>query len=186
MKKALALLIILLSFVIISCTSVPYSRWSSSAEKVVDLINHPGEEYLEEITSNPFLLDGEIIVLDSDISMIWNNLNRSRFSFRNGVIRESLPLVAEDYSLFADTMEVKTFFSKYLPDDASLVKVEADNGLYYLILGSSRYVFIDKKADFDRPLENSWFRLQDLKNYLERNGKKVRYPVVYGFRGPVK
>ena len=125
MKKALALLIILLSFVIISCTSAPYSRWSSSAEKVVDLINHPGEEYLEEITSNPFLLDGEIIVLDSDISMIWNNLNRSRFSFRNGVIRESLPLVAEDYSLFADTMEVKTFFSKYLPDDASLVKVEA-------------------------------------------------------------
>ena len=186
MKKALILLTVLISFLIISCTSAPYSQWDSSAEKVVDLINHPGEEYLEEITSNPFLFDGEIIVLDKDISMIWHNLNRSRFGFRNGVIKESVPLGPEDYTLFADTMEVKTFFSKYLPEDAALVKVESDNGLYYLILGSSKYVFIDKKVEFDRPLDHKWFRIQDLSAYFERNGKKVKYPIVYGFKGPVK
>ena len=186
MKKALILLMIPISFLIISCTSVPYSQWDSSAEKVVDLINHPGEEYLEEISSNPFLFDGEIIVLDKDISMIWNNLNRSRFGFKNGVIAETVPVGADDYKMFADTMEVKTYFSKYLPEDAAIVKVESDYGLFYLLLGSYKYVFIDKKADIDRPQNIGWFRMQDFQAYMARNGKKVKYPVIYGFRGPVK
>ena len=186
MKKALILLMIFIAFLFISCTSAPYSQWDSSAEKVVDLINHPGEEYLEEITTNPFLFDGEIIVLDKDISMIWNNLNRSMFGFRNGVITESVPIGADDYTLFADTMEVKTFFSKYLPEDAALVKVQAENGLYYLILGSSKYINIDKNVEFSRPLGHPWFRLQDFTDYLERKGKKVKYPLLYGFKGPVE
>ena len=186
MKKVLILLMIFITFLFLSCTTAPYSQWSSSAEKVVDLINHPGEEYLEEITTNPFLFDREIIVLDKDISMIWNNLNRSMFGFRDGVIVESVPIGADDYTLFADTMEVKTFFSKYLPEDAALVKVQAENGLYYLILGSYKYVYLDKKIEFSRPLAIDWFRIKDLSDYLERKGKKVKYPLLYGFKGPVK
>ena len=186
MKKTLLFLMIILSFSVISCTSVPYSQWDSSAEKVVDLINHPGEEYLEEITSNPFLFDGELIVLDKDVSMIWNNLNRARFGFKNCIISESVPIAADDYAIFADTMEVKTFFSKYLPEDASLVKVESDNGLFYLLLGSYKYVYIDKKIDFERPLDLAWFRASDLGDYMQRNGEKEKFPVIYGFKGPVK
>ncbi len=186
MKKAFILLMILISFLIISCTSAPVSQRSSAAEKVVDLINHPGEEYLEEITSKPFLFDGEIIVLDKDISMIWHNLNRSRFGFRSGEIMDAVPIGADDYTLFADTMEVKTYFSKYLPEDASLVKVKSDSGLYYLILGSSKYVAADKKIEISRPVELKWNRKSDLSRYMEREGKKIQFPLIYGFKGPVK
>ncbi len=186
MKKLIFIYLVLLPLFLISCTSVPYSMWDSSAEKVVDLINHPGEEYLEEISSNPFLFDGELIVLEKDISMIWTNLNRSRFGFRNAVIESSVPVTPDDYALFADTMEVRTFFKKYLPEDASLVKVDSDNGVFYILLGSYRYVTIDKDVDFDRPIELSWFRVGDLKEYLQRKGAKEKFPVIYGFKGPVK
>ncbi len=186
MKKAFFTALVLISFFLLSCTTAPYSQWSSAAEKVVDLINHPGEEYLEDITSNPFLFDKEIIMLDKDISIMWFNLNKARFGLGNAVIKESIPVGAKDYKLFADTMEVKTYFSKYLPKDAALVKVQADNGLYYLLLGSSRYLIIDKKIDFNRSGNHKWFRVQDFAAYMERSGNKMKYPVIYGFRGPVE
>ena len=184
MKKAITMLI--LSVLIVSCTTTPYSQWRSASEKVVDLINHPGEEYLEDITSKHFLFDRELIVLDKDISLIWFNLNNSEFAFTNGEITETIPVGPDDYKYFADTMEVKTFFKKYLPEDASLVKIQSSSGLYYLLLGSSKYIYIDKKVDFDRPLKVKWFRTRDLSEYIKRSGKKVKYPIVYGFKGPVK
>ena len=67
----------------------------------------------------------------------------------------------------------------------SLVKVDSDNGVFYILLGSYRYVTIDKDVDFDRPIELSWFRVGDLKEYLQRKGAKEKFPVIYGFKGPV-
>ena len=97
------------------------------------------------LTSTPFLLDGEIIILEKDISMIWKNIRDSGFTFEKAFETESMPVGAGDYRYFADSMEVKTWFSKYLPEKASLVKIKAKNGLYYFILGPKKWIKVKKE-----------------------------------------
>ena len=171
MKKTLLLLALAGAFTwVSSCTSVPYSRWNSSAEKAVDLVSNTGDAYTPRLTSRPFLLDGEIIMLERDTDMIWRNLYEAGFKFSNVKSTQSMPVRQGDYTIFADTMEVETYFEKYLSEDDSLVKIEAENGLYYLILGSRK-----------------WIRIDSIKPETHtRDSLRGSYPVIHGFTGPVR
>jgi len=141
----------------LSCTT--YSQKKSSSDKIIDLVNAQNSNVLSEITSLPFLFDKEIIVLERDRNMIWQNIGSAGFSFEKITDTESLPVSAKDYLLFGNTMEVKTWFEKYLPKRASLVKINCQNGLYYMILGSRTRVKTEAGGSF---------------------------PKIYGFTGPVR
>ncbi len=173
---------------ILSCTSVPYSRWNSSSAKIVDLVNSGGDASLSGLTSTPFLLDGEIIILEKDISMIWKNIRDSGFTFEKAFETESMPVGAGDYGYFADSMEVKTWFSKYLPEKASLVKIEAKNGLYYFILGPKKWIKVAKK---EPEISMGYSFGIGPRMMMRYNGDSPdesvnkSYPSIYGFKGPV-
>lgn len=172
-----------------SCTSVPYSMWKSSANKVVTLVNSDGSAYLAELTKSPFLFDREIIILERDIEMIWKNIDDAGFVFQKGYEVESVPLSPGDYSYFGDTMEVRTWFEKYLPEKASLVKIQAPNGLYYFILGGRKWIRIEEEAS---PVSFGIYRRS--RNFAfgisagreEDTTVKKTFPVIYGFAGPVE
>lgn len=146
-----------------SCASAPYSRWESSAEKVIELVNSGGDKALAAITASPFLFDKEIIILENDISAIWRNIYEAGFRFEDISDLESVEILADQYVLIGDSMEVKTWFEKYLPEKPSLVKIISEKGLFYMILGGKVKI---KKS--------------------EAGGISGSYPAIYGFTGPVE
>ena len=156
-KTALLLILTGIMAGLFSCTT--YSQKKSSSDKIIDLVNTKNTILLSGVTSLPFLFDREIIVLEKDSNMIWQNINNAGFSFEEIIATESIPVSSKDYLFFGNTMEVKTWFEKYLPKKASLVKVKCKNGLYYMILGG--------------------------KKKLKTAGGKD-YPALCGFTGPVK
>ena len=192
MKKILLIFaaVWMISAGLLSCSSVPYSRWNSSSAKVIELINSPGDEYLTKITASPFLFDREIIILEKDIAMIWKNIDEAGFCFEEAYEAESMPVSAGDYRLFADTMEVKTWFEKYLPEKASVVKIKAKNGLYYMILGGKKWITVVKEEpqfgfSFGYAKGPLFMRISN--NDDDGTGpSNEAYPVIYGFTGPVR
>lgn len=165
MKKSFFLFFILLltTSLFFSCASNPYSRWESSGEKVIELVNSGGDKALAAITASPFLFDKEIIILENDISAIWRNIYTAGFRFEDISELESVEILEDQYILFGDTMEVKTWFEKYLPKKPSLLKIRSEKGLFYIILGEKVRV-----------------------KGSETGGVSGSYPAIYGFTGPVE
>lgn len=162
-NKYLCVAIFIFVSLFVSCSTAPYSRRGSSVVKIAELINDKNSGYLAKISKTPFLLDGEIILLDRDIEMIWKNLSESGFAFEGDYSVDSFPVSAGDHALFASSMEVKTFFREYLPKKkkGSIAEINADNGKFYLLLGN--------------------------KKKIEReDGSKVSFPEIFGFKGPVE
>jgi len=160
-KTVLFLISVCIMAGLLSCTT--YSQRKSSSDKIIDLVNTKNSVLLSGITKLPFLFDGEIIVLEKDSSMIWQNISNAGFSFEEIIKAESFPVSSKDYLLFGNTMEVKTWFEKYLPKKASLAKINCKNGLYYMILGPKKKIKTDGSS-----------------------GAKKDYPAIHGFTGPVK
>ncbi|MCL2480750.1 MAG: hypothetical protein FWF38_03455 [Spirochaetaceae bacterium] len=159
-RTVLLLILVWIITGLLSCAT--YSQRKSSSDKIIDLVNTKNSVLLGEITKLPFLFDGEIIVLEKDSSMIWQNISNAGFSFEEIIDAESIPVSSKDYLLFGNTMEVKTWFEKYLPKKASLAKINCKNGLYYMILGPKKKVQTDA------------------------SGAKKGYPAMCGFTGPVQ
>ncbi len=193
MKKALLLFfaVWMIPAGLLSCASSPYSQWKSSSGKVIALVNGGGDASLAELTETPFLFDGEIIMTEKDVSMIWKNIHEAGFRFEEALEAESVPVSSSDYSLFADTMEVKIWFEKYLPEEAALLKIKAENGLYYMILGEKKW--IDAGDEAEEPLSFGIYgRMGNFRPgiYLVSDShtggsSKKGYPTIYGFKGPV-
>ena len=57
------------------------------------------------------------------------------FVLVNPEIDEIIPLRSESYKRFGDTMDMRVFFEKYVPEDATLVRINSDNGDFLFVLG---------------------------------------------------
>ncbi|MCL2294042.1 MAG: hypothetical protein FWC36_04165 [Spirochaetes bacterium] len=161
MKKAVLLLIsVAIIAGLMSCTT--YSQRRSSSDRIIGLVNAQEGAWLGGATALPFLFDREIIVLERDSNMIWQNITNAGFSFEEIISVESIPVSSGDYRFFGDTFEVRTWFKNHLPRRASLVKINCKNGLYYMILGGRTRV------------------------RAESSGARRTLPAIHGFTGPVE
>ncbi len=129
---ALAVLSILQSFV--SCATVPYVQKEEKVVKLVELINRGGVNEVPGLASTPFLIDGEIVLLQKDLSEFWENLHKNGFSIRSPKVVQNRFVRVEDAKVFRDSMEVRTFLKKYVDRDTSLVQVQSADGTYYFLL----------------------------------------------------
>jgi hypothetical protein len=126
-----ALLILLIG----ACTTTPYSQREENVQKIVELIQKGESAALIAQSQLPFLFDGEIVMLERDLRTLWTNLAEAGFSLQNPQIEYLGPAGRYSYSPFADSMEVRTFFKKYLPEKSSIVRITAENGVFFLLLG---------------------------------------------------
>ncbi len=104
-------------------------------DKVVALVNAGDAEMLEKLTTQPFLLDGEIIALPGDAGILWRNLKAAGFTLRGAGVLRLIPVVEGTSRLFADTWEVSVFFKKYVPANGTIAEIRTDSGRYLLLLG---------------------------------------------------
>jgi hypothetical protein len=133
MKRVLIMLGV--AAILSSCASFPPA---ASDERVIELITRlsgaTGEQGLE-LSSVPFLFDREILKRESDVSYLFENLRLEGFRFGEVVIRRNDSAYEGARALFADTMDVRVFFDRRLPEDARAVIAETDAGLFYFLVG---------------------------------------------------
>jgi hypothetical protein len=132
MKKLpyLLLLVLLLS----SCASIQRSKDEGNIERVSELINTGQAEKLTAMTELPFLLDQEIIVLAKDVATFWSTIVEVGFKVEEPSLERGVEVTPESYREFYDSMEVETFFKKYLKKQSRLLELKTNTGQRILLL----------------------------------------------------
>lgn len=132
MKKLpyLLLLVLLLS----SCASIQRSKDEGNIERVSELINTGQAQKLTTMTELPFLLDQEIIVLAKDVATFWSTIVEVGFKVEEPSLERGVEVTPESYREFYDSMEVETFFKKYLKKQSRLLELKTNTGQRILLL----------------------------------------------------
>ena len=90
---------------------------------VARLINDGQGQALAAMSSTPFLVDGEIVAMKPDVATFWSGIIKAGFKVDGATLTQGAPLTADSYKQFADTMEVKSFFSQYVKKDARILEL---------------------------------------------------------------
>lgn len=132
------LLLAALCVAVSGCATFAPRRFERSAEQVIGLLNSGQATELAAMSRTPFLLDGELVLLDADVAELWNGMVKAGLRIDAAASVSALPVDDETYKRFASTMEVRTFFDKYVSDRGSLVVLEAGRSRVLLILDRGR------------------------------------------------
>ena len=116
-----------------SCASRPYVQKEEKVFNLVKAINS-GEAAAKELAVAPFLFDGEIVHLQNHLTVLWKNLYMAGFRMYDATIVRNEFIKEDSWREFGNTMDVRTFFKKYLDENTSLVEVKARNGNYLFLL----------------------------------------------------
>jgi hypothetical protein len=132
MKKLPYLLLVVI--LLASCASIQRSKDEGNVERISELINTGQAEKLTAMTELPFLLDQEIIVLAKDVATFWSTIVEVGFKVEEPVLERGVKVGPESYKEFYDSMEVKTFFKKYLKKQSRLLELKTNTGQRILLL----------------------------------------------------
>jgi hypothetical protein len=111
-----------------SCASIQRSQDEGDVRQIADLVNAGQAQKLAALSASPFLLDGEIVVLPADMKSFWEGIAKAGFKTPGASLSDALPVTPQSYQEFAATMEVKSFFSRYVKDGARLLRMTANDG----------------------------------------------------------
>jgi hypothetical protein len=132
MKKLPYLLLSVL--LLASCASIQRSKDEGNIERISELINSGQTAKLADMTETPFLLDQEIIVLDKDVETFWTTIVEVGFKVEEPALERGVKVGPESYLEFYDSMEVETFFKKYLEKQSRLLELKTNTGQRILLL----------------------------------------------------
>lgn len=127
-------LILLLVILLASCASIQRSKDEGNIERISELINTGQAEKLTAMTELPFLLDQEIIVLAKDVATFWSTIIEVGFKVEEPALERGARVGPESYREFYESMEVETFFKKYLKKQSRLLELETSTGQRILLL----------------------------------------------------
>ncbi len=137
MIKHAPVIVVLVGLAILaaSCTTVPVAQRDDRVERLITELNTAEPDRLMELTARPFLLDGEIVILESDVRTMWANLREAGFTFHDATIEELGPVTDATYLQFADTMDARVWFEKYAAPDPGLARVDTTHGTFLIVTG---------------------------------------------------
>ncbi len=145
MKKiSMIAVLMLILIVFFSCTTMKAVPKERAIERFIELYNTGDTVRMSEMTSIPMLIDGEIVARNADADFFWNSLAKAGFTLDGSESFTTEPLNSNSSLLFGDSMEVSTFFAKYVPETAVIVRVKGPGGDFILLLSGrkGRYPFI--------------------------------------------
>ncbi len=123
-----------LALLLASCSTIPFAQRPKNAMRVVELFNAGDVQSLDNISQVPFLFNGEIVELPEDVNTIWTNLTKSGIKLTDAQVADAQAIGPDSYKQFADTMQVRVFFQKYLPKGSALVHLTFSGGSFDLLL----------------------------------------------------
>ncbi len=122
-----------------SCASLQRARDSGNVERFSTLINSGQAERLAELSVEPFLLDQEIVLLPRDVETFWRGVVSAGFRVEEPELERGVAATPDSYGEFADTMEVRTFFAKYVRPGTRLLTLKTADGRRMLLLVRQRF-----------------------------------------------
>lgn len=145
--------VILLALFAVSCQTAPIAQRERRVDRLLMEINGASLDRLMELSARPFLLDGEIIVLESDLEMMWTNLQNAGFTFDSPTLRELGPVDDTTWRRFGETMDVRVWFERYTAEDAGLAEVRTSHGTFLIVTGDRVPGHLPKIFGFAGPQE---------------------------------
>jgi hypothetical protein len=144
MKRAIAKRLLLVmplaaAVALVSCASIQRSQDQGTVREVANLINSGDSTKLASLSASPFLLDGEIVPLPTDVVSFWQGIAKAGFRVEGAMLDHGAPVGAVSYKDFADTMEVKSFFSRYVKDGARVLELTISAGTRIRLLTRSQW-----------------------------------------------
>jgi hypothetical protein len=144
MKRAktlplLPIVALLASVALASCASIQLSQDRGTVRQVADLINSGDSARLASLSASPFLLDGEIVPLAGDVASFWQGIAKAGFRVEGAALEKGAPVGPESYKDFADTMEVRSFFSQYVKNGARVLELTTSAGARIRLLTRSQW-----------------------------------------------
>jgi hypothetical protein len=117
-----------------SCASIQQAQDRGRVGQIAELINAGSAEKLAAMSAVPFLLDQEIVPLRQDIESFWKDAVKAGFKVEGPALEKGTPVTADSYRSFADTMEARTFFSKYVKKGARVLELSTSGGRRIVLL----------------------------------------------------
>ena len=137
MKPARLLSIAGAAILISSCATMDFTHGKGDFLEISSLIDEGDSGTLAARSALPFLLDGEIVVREEDIVLLWRNLAAAGFSVgtTDGVSVERVSDASHE--AFGGTFDTAVFFGKYVPSRARLGRISSVRGEVLIILGTA-------------------------------------------------
>jgi hypothetical protein len=135
MKRiALLALATVLLLLFASCATIQRSRDQGSVAQVAQMINEKHADRLIGMSVTPFLLDQEIVLLDRDVATFWKTVVEAGFRVEEPVLERGERIDESSYRQFFDSMEVRSFFKRYLERGTRLLELRTSEGQRILLL----------------------------------------------------
>lgn len=122
-----------------SCASLQHSWDQDSVKQVADLLNAGQPQKLAAMSVTPFLVDGEIVLLKNDVAAFWEGVTKAGFRVDGAALDQGTPVTEESYKQFASTMEVKSFFARYVKKDSRILTMTSSTGRRILLVMRSEW-----------------------------------------------
>jgi hypothetical protein len=120
------------------CTIIPSARHEPSVGRLIDVINTGDVDAVMEYSREPFVFDQELLVMESEIRILWERLFDAGFALPDAEVLEILPVEDETFSLFARSFEMEVYFDTYLLEEASVARVVSGETEFLLLLGGRK------------------------------------------------
>jgi len=136
-KPIVSQLVIILSIISAVSLSGCMSLSKAGDEEIADIIamiNEGRHGELTAMSSNPFLVDGELLHGKSLTGSFWTGLSDAGFSLIGAEVIRNQPLSGADIRLFGETAGVNAFFSRYVPDHSVIIEINSNEGRVLLVL----------------------------------------------------
>ncbi len=136
---------VMLVLLVSACATTRGVPRQHAVTNLVELVNSGNIPLIGDVTNIPMLIDGEIVSRAQEASSFWKQVHAAGFRLQEQKNIPVEPVDAKTYLLFGDTMEVRTFFSKYVPKTAVTAEVQGSGGQYIFLLsgrkGKYPYIF---------------------------------------------
>lgn len=116
------------AFVLSSCASLQRAQDEGSVQRVSRLINEGRATELAGLSSVPFLLDQEVVVLAKDVNAFWESAVAAGFRVVEPALEQGERVGPDSYKSFYDSFEVRTYFNKYLKKGVRLLTLSTGDG----------------------------------------------------------
>jgi hypothetical protein len=138
-KAAAAALLCMMALLATSCATI--ARWGDegTARQVADLVNAGDAQKLATLSGLPFMVDGEVVVIASDVADFWAGIVKSGYRVEGETLDTGTAVDASSYKLFADTMEARSFFSQYVKDGGRVLDLTTAKGTHIRLLVKSEW-----------------------------------------------
>jgi hypothetical protein len=103
-------------------------------ESIARLVNTGQAERLAGMSTLPFLLDQEILVLSQDVAFFWTSMIEAGYRLEEPRLEGGSAIGPDSYKEFRDSMEARTFFKKYVRKGSRCWNAPADGRRVLLLV----------------------------------------------------